>query len=566
MAAVYEKGGTLQGNIVVLSKENEEGTCNAGVSSNPNQIKAEDLGAFVDSRLSGPATSENHAEMDGMNAMPSIIIKEERIEDEEYMQINLSDVGEESETAADNGSESTQEENVDVKLRSMRCQDCGQQFTRWEAFKIHLRKHVEEEAELANTAKKRPLQPQNQNGGKRRRDEYKIGDKDEDEEVDVVGFADQGEEEEEDFFDSTCQIKPSEIVKVRPRVAMLSAEEKPVYGNNNQVYVCDLCEKVYYYLESFRNHQKSHTASEVESSHPCLVCGKLFKGAIKLSAHMRVHRKTVVANKPPEHHCDQCDESFHSAQTWLEHTEMHKKEQSWCLSCSEGFKDAKSLDMHLLHHDPKRHRCNLCFKSFKSPAELRYHYSNHKAFKPYKCSFCDKDFPQLANLIKHHKTHLGVYKEGTTEQLDQGKSTNHGNKKLSVVEKLKKLIGSKGVAQTPDKFLWQAHHEAEAMLGSGSGDNEEIDSYNGNKEGYANADSSEEEEQEEAMERTGNDVVQREDGHCVEEEDDDDVVFTGQVSAPVQPVGEWRCFECGTSFFQEAELHLHYMRHASGEL
>lgn len=117
MAAVYpEKGGTLQGDIRILSQENEEDSSNAGVPSNPKQIQAEDRGAFVDSRLnvSGPATSKNHAEIDGMNAMQSIIIKEERIEDDEYIQINLNDVGEDSESDADNRNESVQEEeNVD---------------------------------------------------------------------------------------------------------------------------------------------------------------------------------------------------------------------------------------------------------------------------------------------------------------------------------------------------------------------------------------------------------------------------------------------------------------------
>lgn len=118
MAAVYpEKGGTLQGDIGVLSQETEEDSSSAGVPSNLKQIQSNDRGAFVDSRLnvSGPATSKNHAEIDGMNAMQSIIIKEERIEDDEYIQINLNDVGEDSEESdGDNRNESVQEEeNVD---------------------------------------------------------------------------------------------------------------------------------------------------------------------------------------------------------------------------------------------------------------------------------------------------------------------------------------------------------------------------------------------------------------------------------------------------------------------
>ncbi|XP_012673351.2 zinc finger protein 43 isoform X2 [Clupea harengus] len=607
MAAVYsEKGGTLQGDIGVLSQENKEGTSNVGLPtpSKPKQIKAEDIGAFVDSRL-GPATSKNHAEIVGMNAMPPIIIKEEQIEDEEYVQINLSDIAAGSEErASDNENESVQEANVDVKLRSMRCQDCGQQFTRWEAFKIHLRKHVEEEVERERTAKKRPLQLHNHNGEKKRRYE----DDDEGEEVDVECEEEDEDEEEEEFFDSTCQIKSSEIATVRPRVAMLSEEEKPVYGGSNQVYACNVCGKVYSYLESFKNHQKTHCSTEVATPdlHHCPECGRVFKRALSLSVHMKVHRTPIPLHRTPiPDHCDQCNKSFHSTQTWQEHKELHKRKPFWCLSCTRAFKDADSLDKHLLGHDLKRHRCDICFKSFRVPAELRFHYNTHTGFKPYKCNFCDKGFSQLGNLITHRKRHLGVYKEGTSDLLAPKKSTSAGHRRVPVMKKL--IVGSKGVVKTPEEFSQRANTERVEMKGSDSSSEDEYNEEglrnNGNDEeseselsvsndtGLGNvgnnredsgsgssassdgeSDSSEEEdeeEQEEEVERTCYGAAQREDRHYEEEEEEEEEVeFEGLVSqgTPQQQEGEWRCFECGSSFFQEPELHLHYMKHASGDL
>lgn len=462
-----------------------------------------------------------------------------------------------------------------VKLRSMRCQDCGQQFTRWEAFKIHQRKHVAEGVEFEKRDIKRPLQALNQNKTKKKRCEDMDDGKDEE--------GDDGEEEdEEEFFDSACQIKPSEIVMVRPRVAMLSQEEKPVYGSSNQVYSCRICGKTYYYQESFKNHQKTHSPSEVRNDNQCPDCGKVFRSAIGLSTHMKVHKPSVEPEKPVELHCDQCNKSFNSTHTWLEHNEIHQNKEFWCLSCATGFEDAKSLDMHLLYHNTKHHRCDICFKSFRVPAELRHHYNTHRGFKPYKCNFCYKRFPKLDNLITHRKRHLGSYKEGASDQLGQ-RSSQTGHRKVSVMKTL--IISGKGAVKAPEEFSWQASCETEERLGPGLNDehDEEGICNNGsiensesdnNKKGSdrgssANSNSVEEEEELVVVEKTSYGMVQRDNRPVqVKEEEDDDVVFTGQLSQPTrqQQQGQWKCFECGTSFFQEPELHLHYMKHASGEL
>lgn len=468
-----------------------------------------------------------------------------------------------------------------VKLRRMRCQDCGQQFTRWEAFKIHLQKHEAEETEFKKTDKKRPLQPQNQNEDQKKRREDKDDGKDEDEGGDAGG---DGEEDAEEFFDSIFQIKPSEIVMVRPRVAMLSQEEKPVYGSSNQVYKCNICGNLYHYLESLKNHQKTHSIPEVENNQQCPDCGKIFKNAINLSTHMKRHRTSVSVEpeRPVELRCDLCNEAFNSTQTWLQHTEIHQNKEFWCLSCATGFKDAESLDMHLLHHNTKRHRCDICFKCFRAPAELQYHHNTHKGFKPYKCNFCHKAFPQLGKLITHRKRHLGFHKDGASDQ----KHSLSGRKKVSVMKSL--FVGSKGAVKPPGEFLWWASYEMEERQGSSweDEDDEEDVCNSGSTEGSepdanktssglgspANSNSMEEDEQLVEVEEINYGEVPREDVYIVvkeeEEEEDDDVVFAGQLSLPTrqQQQGEWRCFECGTSFFQEPELHLHYMKHASGEL
>lgn len=114
MAAVYsEKGGELQENTNALSQD-REGTSNVVQNTNnPDQVRKDAVGAVADSRHGGPSSPKNHAEIVGFNAVPPITIKEEPMEEEEeYMQINIDEIGDESEERA-SANESVGEENVD---------------------------------------------------------------------------------------------------------------------------------------------------------------------------------------------------------------------------------------------------------------------------------------------------------------------------------------------------------------------------------------------------------------------------------------------------------------------
>ncbi|KAL0172072.1 hypothetical protein M9458_032383, partial [Cirrhinus mrigala] len=289
-------------------------------------------------------------------------------------------------------------------LHSKRCQDCGQDFTHLEAFRIHFREHVKEKRKN----KKRQVESVSNRHGN------------------GLGYVTKKKEEKETDEDS-CQIKPSQIFTARPGVNKLLKKEKPVYPKTNKVYACAVCGKVYSYLESFRNHQKLHKDQQLEIR--CEKCLKTFKRPLSLTLHLKLS-KQCVPEEPSNLHCEQCDKSFSSAVVFASHQDMHKRRPFWCDVCVKGFRSSVGLERHLLGHDNKKHTCDICQKSFRVPAELRYHYNIHTGAKPYTCDLCHKSFSQMGNLITHRKKHLEVFKEGEDVPLGRNNTGFRGNNRV----------------------------------------------------------------------------------------------------------------------------------------
>ncbi|XP_063055922.1 zinc finger protein 528-like [Engraulis encrasicolus] len=481
----------------------------------------------------------------------------------------------------------------------MRCQDCGQQFTRLEAFKVHLRMHVEEAAEKERRAGKRPLQTKNE------AEECERSTKDNKD-------GGRGPEDEEDFFGSSFALKPSDVFRVRPRKAMLSQDEKPVYNANSRVYPCTICGNIYSYLESFKNHQKTHetdsTSKPKEKAFKCPDCGKIFHRAISLSLHMTLSHKTSreEQNKPVELYCEQCNKTFSCKTTWANHMEHHKKRPHWCLACAKGFKDVNALDRHLYRHEQRQIKCHACFKSFRLPAELKSHYStaHNRCQKPYRCHYCSRRFSHLGDLITHRKKHDS--KVGVDDMLNaaakpasvRGGGAALGPQKIGVVrtlvigsqggvvgdahqrrplpdfnaqpreEKVEDLLKSEGAKVRPLPYKYGT---AAKMHGQTSVSTERQNAgSHSSKSSDKSADWSR--QREEDVQITGYRApVQQTPRRDVQpqEEEEEEVVLVKALAPQVQPQqqeGPLRCFICVSSFFQEADLHLHYMKHASGEL
>ncbi|XP_064818027.1 zinc finger protein 37-like [Oncorhynchus masou masou] len=458
----------------------------------------------------------------------------------------------------------------------MRCQDCGQQFTRWEAFKTHLRKHVLEEAiaeeEERRQGIKRALETNGSNGNvesaapKKKQKNIDDGDYEENSDVDVEG----DEEDDEEFFDSSWQVGPSEIVTVRPRVAMLSEEEKPVFSGSHKVYACSICGKVYSYLESFRNHQKMHEkeVKKQPTENKCPDCGKVFARPSLLVTHLKVHRPPVPM-EPSTLKCDQCVKHFNSLQTYLIHMDLHKQKPFWCLACAKGFRDELSLDKHLQGHNLRRHKCDLCEKSFRVPAELRYHYNTHTGAKPYKCTLCKKNFSQLGNLITHRKKHVGVYVGASKTPLGPRNHLFAGRRRVT---EMKRLVFT-GMGSTEAEVIDMLQEHQEEQEEEEEEDIKVGEEESGSEESESRSEDSgaEDSSKSDSSDSSGSDSSDDSDSSGSgeeegEQEGKEETALEAHVAVQQKRHKEWECFECGEGFDQESALHLHYMKHASGEL
>ncbi|KAL4657696.1 zinc finger protein 729-like isoform X1 [Arapaima gigas] len=391
---------------------------------------------------------------------------------------------------------------IELKLRIMRCQDCGEQFSRLQAFRIHKLQH------RVNKEEKKGRKIFLNHGWKKSKTSLVNTKKDKKAE----GTSSNAAKITWNF--SSAEARASEIFEVRPQVAVLPEQQKSTCSSSNKVYACAVCGKVYSYLESFRNHQKLHQNKEDKpEAFPCLDCGKVFYNASNFVSHIKMHKTTGGSYN---FRCDQCNKNFNSYQTWMAHREIHRRKPFWCLSCARGFRDAEGLDRHLIGHDLKRHKCDICSKTFRVPAELRYHYNTHTGAKPYTCGLCKRKFSQLGNLITHRKKHVGVYKEGSETPLGSRNKQFAGKRRVTVMKKL--VVMAMGEVQedmgadlkVPADNLGKEESETEEMASGGD------------EEGERPKDAEEE--------------------------------------------GDLECFECGTLFRQESDLHQHYMKHASGEL
>uniref|UniRef100_A0A673K4F3 C2H2-type domain-containing protein n=1 Tax=Sinocyclocheilus rhinocerous TaxID=307959 RepID=A0A673K4F3_9TELE len=334
----------------------------------------------------------------------------------------------------------------------------------------------------------------------------------------------------------SCQRKPSEIFPSHPAFDMLLKEEKPVFVKTNRVYACAVCGKVYSYFESFRNHQNLHRTKDQQPEIRCEKCQKTFSRPVSLTLHLKLS-KQCVPEEPSDLHCERCDKSFTSAVVLASHQEMHKQRPFWCDVCAKGFRSSVGLERHLLGHENKKHACDICQKSFRVAAELRYHYNIHTGAKPYTCDLCHKSFSQMGNLITHRKKHLEVFKEGEDVPLGKRDTLLRGKNRVSVMKKV--VLGANNVFGQEEVMKKDPNENCEEK---------HVDVNDATLPESDLPDTSD-----------SSDISSDEPQKCLKEEQEE--------TLHVQEVnGDWECIECGAHFTGESELHMHYMKHASGEV
>uniref|UniRef100_A0A336MQC0 CSON003984 protein n=1 Tax=Culicoides sonorensis TaxID=179676 RepID=A0A336MQC0_CULSO len=225
----------------------------------------------------------------------------------------------------------------------------------------------------------------------------------------------------------------------------------------HQKFECSVCNKVFFKLNSFKRHQKTH----IIQKYTCDICKKTYGKLDRLKLHiksihlrettkckicdkkislseiwkhmrrvhkreknyfcdlchynceypkkLRVHISAVHLNEPIEKNfaCDTCKKSFLTSPELIIHIKsVHLKEQAKCSICDKML-SLSWLPSHIkyVHMKEKKYSCDLCHYKCEYPKKLRAHISGvHLKNRNYTCKICQKSFPNSTNLAFHIKS------------------------------------------------------------------------------------------------------------------------------------------------------------------
>ncbi|KFM80436.1 Zinc finger protein PLAGL1, partial [Stegodyphus mimosarum] len=128
-----------------------------------------------------------------------------------------------------------------------------------------------------------------------------------------------------------------------------------VHNPNKILHSCELCQKTYCSLLSYRKHLALHAAEAGDLV--CKLCGKMLEDRDGIMHHLKVHTGSRTLRGPSERKfpCDRCDRSFFTKKDVKRHLVVHTGKRDFvCQFCPQRFgrKD------HLVRHTKKSHVVN----------------------------------------------------------------------------------------------------------------------------------------------------------------------------------------------------------------
>ncbi|XP_054707707.1 zinc finger protein PLAGL1-like [Uloborus diversus] len=128
-----------------------------------------------------------------------------------------------------------------------------------------------------------------------------------------------------------------------------------VHNPNKILHSCELCQKTYCSLLSYRKHIALHAAEAGDLV--CKLCGKMLADREGIMHHLKVHTGSRTLRGPSERKfpCDRCDRSFFTKKDVKRHLVVHTGKRDFvCQFCPQRFgrKD------HLVRHTKKSHMNN----------------------------------------------------------------------------------------------------------------------------------------------------------------------------------------------------------------
>uniref|UniRef100_A0A1A9W3Y5 Protein krueppel n=1 Tax=Glossina brevipalpis TaxID=37001 RepID=A0A1A9W3Y5_9MUSC len=207
-----------------------------------------------------------------------------------------------------------------------------------------------------------------------------------------------------------------------------------------RTHPCSLCNKSFVTYSELRIHLFRHKPLEERNVIPCQHCSKRFSTNKLLQAHikcmhikerqkriavkkhqdekhvvceecgmclrnktnLKIHMQRHSDNAPFE--CEICKKRFKNPRRLKIHSEIHDSHKHVCTICGQQLNTRNTLKRHMLvHNGKKQQKCDYCGQGFNHSTNLKIHLLSHTGLKPYACNFCDRTFTNGANCRLHKK-------------------------------------------------------------------------------------------------------------------------------------------------------------------
>lgn len=373
-----------------------------------NLTKSDKIAHFeVDSQSEGAGSeiSDEHDDIDPLGTIETLIIKEERIENEADDESLYSIVGRRRFNCRLCEFTTESMERIEVHVIShaheklyhshFECREC----LKWLMNENKLRMHFETHSKSFTS---NDMDPGVKNDLVITENECKnemLTFEDDDYEMDEsFSFLDKSEE----YF------KEKKVPKLTRHSSRLyegnkQTQEKTKNVIKNEQFECDYCSTKFSEKHALKYHMRTH----MKINYHCETCSEDFGNKIIFLNHrLRIH--SIKENICKYYKCDVCSMQFTAKSTFERHQLKHTGEKPFsCDKCPSRFTRKHSLVIHVktAHVNEEGFNCPICTKKFKSNSALQSHIKAHqdKTIKGEKkfCEICSVDFGNRKILLDH---------------------------------------------------------------------------------------------------------------------------------------------------------------------
>jgi KRAB domain-containing zinc finger protein len=136
--------------------------------------------------------------------------------------------------------------------------------------------------------------------------------------------------------------------------------------------------------------------NNINKTHQCSICFKIFNYNFDLINHMIIHKYLIK--------CCICNKKFTRKYNLIQHIKIHNNESEFeCIICLKNFSCNYSLIRHMKNIHNHIFKCNICGEKFNKYLNFKQHIKSHKLNYIYKCFICNINFNYSTNLLKHTK-------------------------------------------------------------------------------------------------------------------------------------------------------------------